>query len=236
MLVLSRRPDEKILFPNLGVTIQVLRVQGNVVRLGIDAPPELRVLRAELQDKSSAQPKLNKHALANIQNKAQLQAHLLQRKLECGAAGGDEDGLHRLLESLESLEQELAPPKRAQPLCKTLVVDDDTNERELLAGLLAMHDCECAVAEDGEAAMGYLETHKPDFVLLDMWMPRCDGRETIRRIRTDQRLAGLKVFGISGASMEEVGVQQGQDGVDAWFSKPLDPRLLWKTMQGFLHV
>jgi len=47
MLVLSRKPGEKVLIAN-DITISVLSVQGNRVRLGIDAPGDYRVLRAEL--------------------------------------------------------------------------------------------------------------------------------------------------------------------------------------------
>ena len=48
MLVLSRRPNEKILFPDVNVAVQVMAVKPGVVRLGIDAPPEMTVLRDEV--------------------------------------------------------------------------------------------------------------------------------------------------------------------------------------------
>jgi carbon storage regulator CsrA len=48
MLVLSRRLNEKVVLPGLGVTVQVVSVKPGVVRLGIEAPPEVRVLRQEL--------------------------------------------------------------------------------------------------------------------------------------------------------------------------------------------
>jgi len=51
MLLLSRKKDEKVLLPNLDVTIQVLEVKGNSVRIGIKAPREQRVLRGELVDR-----------------------------------------------------------------------------------------------------------------------------------------------------------------------------------------
>jgi two-component system, OmpR family, response regulator len=48
MLVLSRRLNEKVVFPGLGVTVQVVSVRPGVVRLGIEAPSEVQVLREEL--------------------------------------------------------------------------------------------------------------------------------------------------------------------------------------------
>ncbi|HLN28133.1 MAG TPA: carbon storage regulator [Gemmataceae bacterium] len=47
MLVLSRKPGEKLVIGS-GVTVTVLEVQGNRVRVGIDAPAHIRILREEL--------------------------------------------------------------------------------------------------------------------------------------------------------------------------------------------
>lgn len=47
MLVLSRKPGEKVIIGN-GVTVTVLGVLGNRVRVGIDAPAQVRILRGEL--------------------------------------------------------------------------------------------------------------------------------------------------------------------------------------------
>lgn len=53
MLVLSRRANEAIFFPSLGITLRVVRVRGSIVRLGIEAPPEVKVVRGELIDSSA---------------------------------------------------------------------------------------------------------------------------------------------------------------------------------------
>jgi carbon storage regulator CsrA len=53
VLVLSRRLQEKIVLPGLGVTIEVVAVQPGVVRLGIDAPPEVTILRSELVERAA---------------------------------------------------------------------------------------------------------------------------------------------------------------------------------------
>jgi carbon storage regulator len=55
MLVLSRKPEEKILIAD-HIAITVLSVHGNRVRLGIDAPPNCRVLRSELDHRFDEQP------------------------------------------------------------------------------------------------------------------------------------------------------------------------------------
>ena len=48
MLVLSRKVNETVEFPELGITVEVVRVKGNTVRLGIKAPNSVRILRGEL--------------------------------------------------------------------------------------------------------------------------------------------------------------------------------------------
>src|SRR4051812_29185682 len=52
MLVLSRRLNEKILLPAIDTAVQVVAIKNGVVRLGIEAPPEVAVLREELQQRA----------------------------------------------------------------------------------------------------------------------------------------------------------------------------------------
>lgn len=54
MLILSRNSQQKIVFPNLGIVIQVVDIKGKYVRLGINAPKEIRILREELAHGSAA--------------------------------------------------------------------------------------------------------------------------------------------------------------------------------------
>jgi carbon storage regulator len=58
MLVLTRKVGERIVVPDLGMTITVLEVHGNQVRIGIDAPREVTVLREELWREMNVQPAL----------------------------------------------------------------------------------------------------------------------------------------------------------------------------------
>lgn len=49
MLVLSRRCDEKIVFPGLNITVKILQIKGHQVKIGIDAPASVVILRQELE-------------------------------------------------------------------------------------------------------------------------------------------------------------------------------------------
>ena len=48
MLVLSRRLNDKVVFPHLGITVEILRITGNAVRVGIEAPRDVPVHRKEV--------------------------------------------------------------------------------------------------------------------------------------------------------------------------------------------
>lgn len=48
MLVLSRKTNETIELPELGISIEVIKIKGGTVRLGVKAPESIRILRGEL--------------------------------------------------------------------------------------------------------------------------------------------------------------------------------------------
>jgi carbon storage regulator CsrA len=248
MLVLSRRTNEKIIFPSLDIAVQLLSIHGNVARIGIEAPPDVKVLRDELAklvptaaSASRRLPPSSAHALRNQLNKVSLALSVFQQQWQRGLMDAANLTLEKVFAALDALGRDPAlqgpgpaapPAPAAPPRFRTLVVEDDTNERELLAGLLSMNGCECETAADGLDALEYLSSHqRPDLVLLDLRMPRCDGPQMLAQIRANPRYQGLKVFAISGASPEEVGVPKGPGGVDAWFPKPVNARKLWQAIQ-----
>ena len=57
MLVLSRKKDQEVCLPDLGIKFKVLQIKGNTVRLGIDAPDDIHVLRGELNEFRSMTPR-----------------------------------------------------------------------------------------------------------------------------------------------------------------------------------
>lgn len=239
MLVLSRREDDKIVFPNLGITVEVLRIAGRSVRLGITAPSHVRVLRHELAGDEAegldsvvaavTPGRISDHQLRNRLNRATLGLSLVQQYLEKGRAAAADVELEKVLAVFQSLEEDLSPIAReaAESGHRALLVEDDANESELLAGFLRLSGFAVDRAFDGSDALEYLaEKGQPDVVLLDMQMPRCDGPMTIQAIRTNPSYAGLRVYAVSGQVADEAGVTIGPSGVNRWFRKPLNPQSL----------
>nr|WP_310821349.1 response regulator [Stratiformator vulcanicus] len=110
---------------------------------------------------------------------------------------------------------------------RLLVVEDEDNERELLASLLRSHGFAVDSVPDGAKAIESLEGGmKPDLVLLDMNMPNRNGRETLEAIRSDSRFEGIKVVAVTGADRTA-----DADEFDAWFPKPLDAEQLIRTVR-----
>jgi carbon storage regulator CsrA len=239
MLVLSRRPGQEIVFPALGIKMRLVRIQGNTARVGIDAPKNVEVFRAELigEQRPEETSRSAAHELCNRLSRVTLSLHLLERLLEAKRLEEAAAVLAEASAAVGGLDRDwvmksMAPPRTQARRCRALVVDDDHNERELLAGLLAMNGCDCRTASDGQDALDYLAANeRPDFVLLDMCMPRRDGKETLQAIRAEPRWRGVKVISISPTAPEELGIIRGPDGLDDWFPKPLDPRRLWESMR-----
>jgi len=241
MLVLSRKSKEEFRFPQLGINVQVISVQGKKVRIGIDAPENVSIIRGELaaiEDNAGRMPMLNRHDFANRLNSIKLGLHLATRQYELGKNDDAKQSLCDALHGLTLLEQSVnttqVAPKITQKVTESdrashgkdktvLVVDDDRNECRLLAGLLELEGYHVVTAENGISALNQLRENIPDFVLLDMMMPEMDGRETIQEIRNTDNLADLKVFSVSGTCPEDLGVVIGPTGVDEWFPKPLNP-------------
>ncbi len=241
MLVLSRRATDKICFPNLGISVEVLRINGSTVRLGVDAPEDVQVLRHELM--ASYDPKacsasgLSKwgkltHDMRNRLNTAMLALHLMQKQIDAGLVSEAETNLQKALAEFPAFDEELgaaSPQRPSEPEVRprALLVEDDANERELLAGILRMSGFTVDTARDGLAAMGYLNKHElPEVVLMDMRMPRLDGPKTVSAIRGTPDYSGVKLFAVSATDPRELGVSTGPRGVDRWFSKPINPSSL----------
>jgi carbon storage regulator CsrA len=244
MLVLSRRISEKIVFPTLKTSVEVVAVKPGVVRLGIEAPQNVPVFRQEVLQREGfvnvapARSPIDEltHAVNNRLNSATVGLALLRRQLELGLTAEMAGTLARIENTLESLRQlpQIGHAGQTRPAGRrrrALLVEDDRNECELLAAFLRLAGLDVNTAGDGADALEHLRNQgKPDVLVLDMMLPRCDGPTTVRAIRQDPRYSGLKIFGVTGTAYEQFGLAEGPAGIDRWFKKPLNPEVLLREL------
>ena len=111
----------------------------------------------------------------------------------------------------------------AQPVVKAplvLVVDDSLTVRRVTQRLLAREGYRVTLAKDGLEALTRLAEERPAVLLTDIEMPRMDGFDLLRKVRADQRLAGLPVVMITSRIAQKHRDFAVQLGVDHYLGKP----------------
>jgi carbon storage regulator CsrA len=246
MLVLSRRLNESIVFPGVHAAVRVLDIRRGIVRLGIDAPPDVVVMRQEVQQRQAEWATEPARAPAPVPSTAKISDAKLQEasvllgvaplQLQVGFVEAAQMTLEQSRQELEALRRDTGrttevPDRQPARRRKALLVEDNTNERELLARFLRQAGIDVDTAGDGADALDYLQRGSaPDVVLLDMGLPRCDGPTAVRKIRRDPRTAGLKVIAVTGHMQDEFDLSSGPNGVNRWFQKPVDPEALVRCL------
>ena len=123
-----------------------------------------------------------------------------------------------------------------------LVVDDEPGDVELIraAILEGRFVCRTSVARDGAEAMAFLRRSKPEFqqaptpdlILLDLNMPRMNGREVLKAIREDATLARIPVVILTTSDVESDVLQTHDLGASGFVTKPVDIEKLFIAIHG----
>jgi PAS domain S-box-containing protein len=135
---------------------------------------------------------------------------------------------------LPALEVQAEPPTVAtlgatrQPLIRRriLVVDDNVDAAEALSRILRLQDQEVCVAHDGHAALQMAGAMQPEIVFLDLELPKMNGLEVARRLRTGWPIRPLLLVATTGFGQEEDRRRTAEAGFDHHLIKPIDPQVL----------
>ncbi len=114
-----------------------------------------------------------------------------------------------------------------------LVVDDSITVRRVTQRLLVREGYRVAMAIDGLQALERLQQERPAVVLTDIEMPRMDGFDLVRNIRSDPRLADLPIVMITSRIAEKHREHARQLGVDHYLGKPYSEDELLGLLQHF---
>lgn len=116
-----------------------------------------------------------------------------------------------------------------------LVVDDEAGIVEAIRGILEDEEYTVHSEASGEEALKYLEKNTPDLILLDVWLKKMDGLETLTRIR--ELSPELGVIMISGHGTIETAVKATRLGAINFIEKPLSlDKLLLEVRQALKHL
>ena len=106
-----------------------------------------------------------------------------------------------------------------------LVVDDDKTNLSLAQRILGPQ-YRIAAAGSGEAALKYLETHRPDLILLDINMPEMDGFEVMEKLRSNIHTESIPVIFLTADALAETEIKCFQMGAMDFVTKPFVPDIL----------
>ncbi len=105
-----------------------------------------------------------------------------------------------------------------------LIVDDDPLIRKLIATTLEdISGFRLVEAGDGEEAVGTAVTERPEIVFLDIDMPRLNGLEACRQIRSDPVTSNATIVMLTAASDDIAEYSSRQAGADVFLTKPFSP-------------
>jgi CheY-like chemotaxis protein len=105
-----------------------------------------------------------------------------------------------------------------------LIVDDDESIRRLIATTLEdVSGYRMSEAGDGEEAMRRAREVRPSIVFLDIDMPRLDGIEACRRMKSEPSTADATIVMLTGDSEQDAELEARRAGADLFLTKPFSP-------------
>lgn len=105
---------------------------------------------------------------------------------------------------------------------RVLLVDDNEDARELLAGLLAVQGFEVEAAGDAIGALEIAARFHPQVVVLDLGLPEIDGWELARQLRTLEGLAEARIIALTGYGSERDRARSREAGINEHLLKPVE--------------
>ena len=115
-----------------------------------------------------------------------------------------------------------------------LVVDDKTENLELLSYLLGRPGYEVATALGGRKGLEVARELIPDLIVIDLHMPGLDGWELARLIRDDEGLAKVRLLAVSVGPASNARAREA--GFDGFFPMPFEPGDLLGTVDALLNT
>jgi two-component system, cell cycle response regulator DivK len=109
---------------------------------------------------------------------------------------------------------------------KILVVDDNRDNRELVVKVLKNRGYDMVEAVDGEDALRKAQDERPGLILMDISLPKMDGYEVIRRLKSQEEYRDIPIVALTAHVMKGDKERAMNAGCIGFIPKPIDIREL----------
>jgi chemosensory pili system protein ChpA (sensor histidine kinase/response regulator) len=133
---------------------------------------------------------------------------------------------------VEVLDSRESPDKAGVPT--VMVVDDSVTVRKVASRFLEREGFHVVTARDGVEAMKLLQEHQPDIMLLDIEMPRMDGFEVARRVKSSAEFKAIPIIMITSRTGDKHRERAMDLGVEGYLGKPYQEEQLLEAMSSFI--
>ncbi|NJN22789.1 MAG: response regulator, partial [Leptolyngbya sp. RL_3_1] len=117
-----------------------------------------------------------------------------------------------------------------------LIVDDQSENFKVIEVLLSRESYELSYVSSGQAALQYLQLHRPDVILMDVMMPEMDGYALAQQIKDHREWQHIPVIAITALSDSEDLERCLAAGADDFISKPVDGVELRARIRAMLRI
>lgn len=121
-------------------------------------------------------------------------------------------------------------------MAQILIIEDNEDNRELMAYLLRAFGYAVSTARDGGEGIDVLERVRPDLILCDVHMPTVDGVGVASFVKGRSELAGVPIIAVTALAMAGDQERLLAAGFDGYISKPIEPQQLAAEVERFLRA
>ena len=114
---------------------------------------------------------------------------------------------------------------------RVLIVEDEPNIVESLSFLLRRAGFDVAATGDGESALADLRSQPARLMILDLMLPKANGFEVLKAVRSDPVLAGMRVLILTAKGQASDRRLAEAIGVDAFMTKPFSNRQIMSEVR-----
>ena len=118
---------------------------------------------------------------------------------------------------------------------KILIVEDEEDIFELLSAIFDdLGEYRILCARDGEEALRMARANNPDIILLDIQLPKVNGYEVCKSVKSDPAMSHSKVLMLSGMAQSSDWLKAQEVGADGYIAKPFSSVALMEKVEELL--